>query len=250
MARSIANRCRLRRRIEPLPGTVEVLEARTLLANGITVTPGPLITVALGTKINNADFATYTVTDPSGEPGTQWRALINFGDGQIDGPVIPIENGATFEFVDSHRYRAPGVYTVTVMIAVPESHLPNGNTVTTQVTVTASGPTPTPTPTPPPQTPILSGKGLSLRAREHKTFHGSVARFNEPQTTARQFQALIDWGDGSALVPGLIRAQARGRFVVVGSHRYVTPGVYHVVVRIQNQSGQEILTQSAMRVVK
>jgi hypothetical protein len=86
--------------------------------------------------------------------------------------------------------------------------------------------------------------------REHRTFRASVARFREIHTTAREFQALIDWGDQTALTPGLIRAQGRGRFIVVGSHQYATPGVYQVAVQIQNESGQEIVTESRVRVVK
>jgi hypothetical protein len=192
-------------------------------------------------------MAAYTVTDPSGQPGTQWRGLINFGDGHIDGPLIPVEKGADFEFVDTHTYNAPGSYTITVMIAVPGSQKPNDNTVTTQVTVTSETPV---TPTPPPPNPILVGSGLNRRVRRNKAFHGEVARFREPGTTAQEFQALIDWGDQSAPTPGLIRALGRGRFVALGSHHYVAPGVYHVAVKIQDLFGRDIVTESVVRAVK
>jgi len=214
-----------------------------LLADGITATPGQPIAAVVGSPITNAVLASYTVTDPSGEPGTQWRALINFGDGHSDGPVIPVENGGSFEFVDTHTYDAPGVYTITVMIAVPGSQKPNDNTVTTQVTVTS--PTTTPTSTPP-----LDGSGLNSRVRENTTFHGNVARFSEPHTKAEEFQAIINWGDQSAPTPGLIHARGKGRFVVVGSHHYVTPGVYNVAVKIQAASGRDLVTESLVRVVK
>jgi len=239
---------RRRRRVEFLPTTVEVLETRTLLADGITATPGAPIAAAVGVPVKNAVFAAYTVTDPSGEPGTQWRALINFGDGHSDGPVIPVEKGEDFEFVDTHTYNAPGIYTVTVMIAVPGSQKPNDNTVTTQVTVTSSTSTPTPTPSPP--NPHLVGSGLNSRVRENKTFHGNVARFSEPHTKAQEFQAIINWGDQSAPTPGLIHARGRGRFVVLGSHHYVAPGVYNVAVKIEDGSGREIVTKSLARVVR
>src|SRR5438309_2152181 len=61
---------------EGRPALVEVLEPRTLLADGISPAPGPAINAVAGVAINNAVFATYTVTDPSGAPGTQWRAKI------------------------------------------------------------------------------------------------------------------------------------------------------------------------------
>ena len=195
-------------------------------------------------------------------PGRSRAALINFGDGRSDGPVIPVEHGEDFEFVDTHTYNAPGVYTVRVMIAVPGSQEPNDNTVTTQVTVTSStaAPTPIPPPSPPtsppspptspPSPPRLAGSGLNTRVREHRTFHGTVARFSEPHTKATQFQAIINWGDQSAPTPGLVRARGRGRFIAIGTHRYVTPGTFNVAVKIEDGSGQEIVTESLMRVVK
>ncbi|MFI5455660.1 MAG: hypothetical protein ACHRXM_09430 [Isosphaerales bacterium] len=234
---------RRRQRVKSVRWTVEVLETRALLADGITATPGLPIAATVGIPITNAVLASYTVTDPSGEPGTQWRALINFGDGHSDGPLIPGENGGSFQFVDTHTYNAPGMYTITVMIAVPGSQKPNDNRVTTQVTVSSS------TTTPPPPAP-LDGSGLNSRVRENKTFRGNVARFGEPHTKAEEFQAIINWGDQSAPTPGLIHARGRGRFVVVGSHRYVTPGVYHVAVKIQAESGRELVTESLVRVVK
>src|SRR3954451_3528433 len=83
----------LRRRIRggPQVRNVEMLEARVLLADGISPLGGSPISAQVGVPIINASFARYTVSYPSGEPGDQWRANINFGDGQVDGPVIPIQ---------------------------------------------------------------------------------------------------------------------------------------------------------------
>jgi hypothetical protein len=216
------------------------------MADGITAMSGQPITAVAGRPIANAVFATYTVTDPSGEPGTQWRALINFGDGHGEGPIIPVEKGAEFEFVDTHTYNAPGIYTVTVMIAVPGSQKPNDNTVTTRITVTSS--TPTPTPTPP--SPRLVGSGISSRGRVDKAFRGNIARFSEPHTNAKEFDALISWGDPSVPARGVIHARGRGRFVVGGSHHYAAPGVYQVTVNIRDGLGQRIVIDSSVRVVK
>ena len=135
--------------------------------------------------------------DPTAPPGADWRALINFGDGHVDGPIIPVQKADGFEFVDTHTYATPGTYTVTVMIAVPGSHEANDNTVTMQVTVAGSTglptPTPTPTPTPPTPPPRLTATGLRFTARTDRTFHGSVAHVGEKQAKARDFSALIDW---------------------------------------------------------
>jgi hypothetical protein len=230
---------------------IEALESRALLADGITPSPWSPISAVAGTPISSAVFATYSVSDPSGLPGTKWRAKISFGDGQVDKNVIPTQVGSGFEFVDSHTYRTPGTFTVTVMIAVPGSHLPNDNTVTTQVTVTPQAPTPTPTPTGTPPSAIgnFQASGLNVRAKANTPFRGNVARFSDPKTRAQQFHAMIDWGDGSAPTGGQIRTQAKGRFLVVGAHRYLQAGSFQATVTIVSAPGLEIAAVDSVQVI-
>ena len=77
-----------------------------LMADGITAAGGSAISSVAGVPISNAVFATYTIADASGDPGTQWRAQVIFGDGKIDKHVVPVQVGSEFEFVDSHTYTA------------------------------------------------------------------------------------------------------------------------------------------------
>jgi hypothetical protein len=222
-------------RLHPL----EVLEPRALLADGISPAPvSPLHAVA-GVSLSDVVFATYTVSDPSSGPGDQWRALVNFGDGQADGPLIPVPQGAGFAFVDTHTYKAPGTYTVTVMIAVPGSHQPNDNTVTTQVTVTAGSSAPTKPA--PPSTPAAIG--LMLRAKAGRMFHGPVARLSDSLASARQLGALIAWGDDTPPTAGRIRGRGPGRFQIIGSHTYATPGRFQVFVTIRDAAGHQVAAE-------
>ena len=234
-----------RRRPAYRPGSFEVLELRALLADGISPAPGPALHAVAGVPLSNAVFATYTVTDPTTGPGDQWRGLINFGDGQVDGPRVPTAQGAGFAFVDTHTYRSPGIYTVTVMIAVPGSHQPNDNTVTTTVTVTATAGGSTPTPTPP---AAPKAAGLTMKAKAERTFHGRVATVVEPGATARGFTALVDWGDQSPPVPGRVRPLGQGRFAVIAAHRYAAPGSYVVDATIRDASGRQLIAASRMHV--
>jgi hypothetical protein len=196
-----------------------------------------------GVPVAAAVFASYTVTDPTGQPGTQWRAVINFGDGQGDFLVIPVQKGDQFEFVDSHTYLAPGTYTVTIMIAVPGSMLPNDNTVTTKVTVD-------PGMHKPPASPQLTGSGLTLRARADKTFRAVVARFSEIKYPGRAFEAKINWGDATAPTAGQIRPAGTNRFTVTGAHQYRAPGTYRIIVHVHDSLGHDIAVHSAAVVVK
>jgi hypothetical protein len=228
---------------------IEILEPRALRADGISPSPAAPLAAAAGVPISNAVFATFTVTDPMAPPGENWRALINFGDGQKDGPVIPVPKGDGFAFEETHTYTAPGTYTVTVMIALPGSHMPNDNTVTTRVTVAGAQGTPTPTsPSPPPPTP-LAATGLRLKARDDRVFRGRVANFHEVNSLARDFRAQIDWGDLSAPTPAQIRARGHGQFAVVGSHRYAAPGIHHLTIAIRDATGREIDAESLARVI-
>src|SRR5438128_811714 len=98
---------------------VETLETRTLLADGITPAAGPHLTATAGTPLNNVTVASFTVADPSGAPGTKWRALVDWGDGQTFKQVVPVQVGNEFDFRTTHTYAAAGNFTIRVMIAVP-----------------------------------------------------------------------------------------------------------------------------------
>lgn len=127
---------RRRYRNATVPCICEVLEERLLLADGITAKPGAQINGAPGVPINNAVVATFTITDSSGQPGSKWNAQIIWGDGQSSKrvPSSPGPSG-TFQFIGSHTYDTANTYTITVMIAVPGSHMPNNNTVTLQAVI-------------------------------------------------------------------------------------------------------------------
>jgi hypothetical protein len=240
-----------------LPAMIEVLEDRTLLADGITPAAGAPINAVVGVPITNAIFATYTVSDPSGAPGTQWRAEIMFGDGQVSKQIVPVQAGSVFDLEATHTYTAPGTYTVTVMIAVPASHTPNDNTVTTQVNVTSPSPSPTPSPSPsptpsptspPPSIGAFQSSGLNGRAKVGRTFHNPIARFTDPHSTASQFSTVIDWGDQTGPTPGQIKRQGKGRYEILGSHRYSAPGVFQVAITIRDAAGEVIAAHGSVTV--
>ena len=125
------------RRRAPAGRWIEILEKRVLLADGITPLPGPQINGSPGVALNNVVVATYTIANSDGNPGTKWRAKVDWGDGSApDKQVMPtaLPDGS-YEFLDSHTYASANTYTVTVMIAVPGSHKPNDNTVTTKAVI-------------------------------------------------------------------------------------------------------------------
>ena len=118
------------------------------------------------------------------------------------------------------------------MIALPGSHQPDDNDVQTQVTVTGSGPGST-------ALPPFTARGLNLRGREGRTTRGSVAAFTEPSSQPQQFQAVIDWGDGSGPSAGQVRRTGKGRYSVIGAHIYRgPPGSFTIRVTIRKDAAK------------
>ncbi len=79
--------------------------------------------------------------------------------------------------------------------------------------------------------------------------NGTVATFTDsvPNTTADQYSASIDWGDGSEASAGTIASSDSGGFSVTGSHSYANPGTYTitVTVRVNSDSSQGTATDTA-----
>jgi hypothetical protein len=81
--------------------------------------------------------------------------------------------------------------------------------------------------------------GVNGKAKVNKTFHQQVARFSEAGAQPTNFTVLIDWGDQSTPTFGQVRRMGKGRFTVLGSHRYLATGVFQVMAMIQDKAGQE-----------
>jgi hypothetical protein len=66
-------------------------------------------------------------------------------------------------------------------------------------------------------------------------------------STIDQFSATIDWGDGSAS-PATLTLDRAGRYRVVGTHTYVQPGTYLLVIRVTH-AGQTVALDPANVIV-
>ena len=80
----------------------------------------------------------------------------------------------------------------------------------------------------------INATGATFGASEGVTFTGTVAAFADPDpaSTAGEYSATIDWGDGTHMTPGTISGPPGGPFTVSGTHMYAEQGTYSVTVTI------------------
>jgi plastocyanin len=251
---------RRRTRRENPPAIIEILENRALLAT---------VTVDVGGATNT--FSPSTITIHQGDTvDWVWQGGFHnvvsvagiaeqFNSGAPTGVV-----GNTFDHTFTH------VGTFAYYCAVHGSDNGNGTAggMSGTVTVLASTPTPTPTtpsptpttPSPTPTTPSptpttpnptpspLVATGVNGKGKVNKTFHKQVARFSEAGAKPTSFTVSIDWGDQSPPTGGQVRKMGKKGFSLIGSHRYLTTGVFMVMATIRDQSGHETDTMSMVTV--
>jgi hypothetical protein len=80
----------------------------------------------------------------------------------------------------------------------------------------------------------ITASGTSISATEGHPFSGTVATFTDPDpnSTAAEYTAAVDWGDTSAPTQGVVSGPMGGPFTVTGSHTYTEEGSYDVTVTI------------------
>jgi hypothetical protein len=90
---------------------------------------------------------------------------------------------------------------------------------------------------------------LSSAIRADRVFRSAVALLAAISSWAREFSALIDWGDPTDPIPVRIRARGHGRRVVIGTHLYISAGIYQVMITIRESAGRGISAKSLLRVI-
>ena len=228
------------------PAIVEILEDRAVPST-VTV------------DVQNFDFSPDPVTINVGDTVHWVWDTNNHSTTSVAGSAVSWDSGVHntgFTFDETFNQAGTFVYYCTI------HGMDNGNGtasgMASKVIVQAPGsptptptpsPTPSPTPTPPPSTAPLTGSGENAKAKVNKTIHPQLARFSEKGATPGTFTVLIDWGDQTSPTRGQVRkAGGKGKFTVVGTHRYLTSGTFQVMTMIQDQSGQEADVMSMVKV--
>jgi hypothetical protein len=149
---------------------------------------------------------------------TDFKAIISWGDGTSSNGTVSPNGAGSFSVVASHTYTLGGSFSVTVQIFDA-----GGASATANSSVKVIG---------------MTATGTTLNAIEGQSFAAVVANFSDayPNLTAKDFSAVITWGDGTTSA-GSIAANNNGGYSVTGTHTYATEGSAAITVLLQDSVG-------------
>jgi hypothetical protein len=184
------------------PSAAELQAAVGLLSNGGTDED------VIASLVGSAEYLQNV-------PASFAWATVDWGDGSPSA-TVPVPAAVV---TGSHTYAEEGAYRVSVDV-----HDLDGSVIVLGTATVADAP--------------LSARAASFSVVTKTTFAGMVASFTDadPNGSASDFTATIDWGDGSSSA-GIVSAGGGGRFVVSGSHTYAAKGKYAVNVHIADAGG-------------
>ncbi|MBV8228387.1 MAG: hypothetical protein JO329_00250, partial [Planctomycetaceae bacterium] len=216
-----------RRRRRP---AVELLEGRQLLASSLTATSVPISPAPVEGQSFTSEVASFTDSDGNKDPG-QYVAEINWGNGNSSPGMItaitnPQTGAVTFAVSGTYTFPEEGPSRVSVEIADKDND--TASVQTTNIVSDAS----------------LAASAVIVDATQGKALSKvEVAKFTDadPNGKASDFDATINWGDGSSTSNGVVVADRSGGFDVLGSHTYTRSGQFTVKVQI-NDGGPGVVS--------
>lgn len=207
--------------------------------------------------VTNVLVATFSVADPTAVAG-DFTALVTWGDGESsstadDNVTIEGPAGGPFRVIATkpNPYGEEGIYQTTISIFDIDD--PAGPVLvglgTGQAIVSDA--------------PLIPGDPITITTTEAAlfpipvfappVFSGTVATFTtvDQEALFTDFFATIDWGDGTPLTAGRVRAVTNGGLIVPGSffvegdHTYATAGNdapqnYEIRVYVRHFDGSEV----------
>ncbi len=144
-------------------------------------------------------------------------AVIDWGDGSTPTEVPITESGGSGSLLLSHRFSDNGTFTVTLMVTDDEGAMGSDSLIIVVGNV------------PPAIAPISD-----LLVSEGQTFLIQT-ELTDPGSGDSHF-GTVDWGDGSAIQPVVIRRDLNG-WVVSTNHRYLEDGTYDATLNIRDDEG-------------
>lgn len=202
--------------------TIERLEGRELLA----LTVGNFLATQ-GVPLSNP-VAFFRAGDVQGSQPGDFSASIDFGDGTSALGQVQAVSPGRFEILSPHVYSTSSVLPYPIVVRL--FGLMNTSKIAAGTALVA----------PPGISQTITATGLNVSAVVNATSTFEVAAFTDSTaTTASDFSAQIDWGDGNSS-SGAISSDSNGGYFVLGTHSYSAAGTFTVNVVITRTTTQEV----------
>jgi predicted pyridoxine 5'-phosphate oxidase superfamily flavin-nucleotide-binding protein len=213
-----------RLRLDYNPSDAALTVVRTVSAEGTTIS-------GVEAKSFNQVVATFTSSDSAAQ-ASQFSATIDWGDGQTTAGAITADPSGGFDVSGTHTYADEGTDSITVTVTDNQG----GGSDTANSTANISDAALTPLP-------------LTFHPKEGLSGTGIVGNFRDanPNGSASEFTASIDWGDGST-TSGNVAPNGAGGFKVTGTHTYTEEGSFPVAVAVSDDGGSTTTVMSTAAV--
>ncbi|MEA2469393.1 MAG: large repetitive protein [Thermoleophilaceae bacterium] len=190
----------------------------------------PAVASAAGVNITVVEGTSFTkrVADTGG--CTLASAAVTWGDGTADSPGDPTDDGTGIQ--GTHKYAEEGSYNGSVHYTCNNF---GGIFSATFVATVQDAP--------------LTAAGRDSSGQAGQSLTAVVAHFDDanPDASADQFTAQINWGDGTTS-PGTTGIAVGGGFNVTGTHTYTTASSYTVTTTINDTPSNTATTTSTARI--
>ena len=188
------------------------VQSPALTASGVS------LSAQVGVPLANVTVATFS-DELLSSVVADFTASIAWGDGTVTAGVVQSLGQGAFVVRGTHTYAD----TLTGIIGITISHT-DGRATSTGSPIVVS-------------LPQIASQGLNISpALGTSTGSIAVATFTDakPGATAADYQATIDWGDGTTPTAGTITLGAGGVFTVAGTHSYAQAGDFTLTVSISS----------------
>ncbi len=209
-------------------------------SNSATVGGAPLVAQSApiagtqGTALpDDTVVATFVDTSPVPDPtsfAADTQATVNWGDDTADDDVSAMFVGTTpagYAFVvqDAHEYKnitdVFQAFQVQVSVVTPDG---SAAVVTDLAQMTV---------------PVLTDQPLALTAGTALTTPVAMIHVAGNQTTASDFSATVQWGDGTSS-GATVEPDGAGTIAVLGTHTYAQPGSYAMAITLSDAQGNTV----------
>jgi hypothetical protein len=209
--------------------TLPTIDSTATISDPLLIMAGGYkVSAVEGTSTGTQKVATFV--DPGGNAApSEYTATVDWGDGTTTAGTITFANGF-FSVSGPHTYAhaqsTPYVITTTI------THVPGiPQTVTSSATISKAP---------------LKASAVTFSGLEGRSPSVTVSTFTAAtSTSASNFTATIDWGDGKTTA-GTIVKDATGKYHVAGSHAYAeeNSSPYIVKVTVKQSGGATVSVNS------